>query len=522
MLNIKILKKTIKQEQELYTLFITLANLEIEEKKDTQEYQNTLKTLQEKLKEEKNYYDTLDIEELETLIDYFEKEMEKKHLDKNLTELDKQLISARIYQILGFVLDTKTVLKEIKTILKEKELNQKNIIKYIFPVNKLLYEQYYEIIFEKFALNYRINDYIYYLNKAIEEEKDSHTKANLQIIKYYRIFSEGIFYNIQKLLPNGPLTQINHEQIQEDSNNQNANLISFMQTIEEIMRNDTSDAIDELLQIENNPASKKALIANLKATLPYLSKESLKILSEFLEKENQDTITRIKIRDMLKAELQNRSYYNVAKTENKPTIKLELTDETIELLQNLIKIEHSIYTIYMKLMENTKEFQTWLENLKDAIALETKYLSQINHTYQNVLQFAIALNHFDLQLYSETPINPVELLNIKSRINSYIKPIFDDLLTKEAYKIFGETNLVNDIKKERIDIFIVQLLAKIFSIESFKKASEISQKYSNPIKKEILSNQYEAAFTNYNFTKTLIEAKFNAQKLPEIVLQRGK
>lgn len=525
-MNKEILQRLINIEQEIYILFLELADLEIKELADTNDYQSKLELLEQKLQEENFCFNhkTLDIECMLELSEFFEGEIKTEYFHSSLNEYDIERIYVRALQLLEYQIDLDVLEDEIKVVMpSDKEINIENIIKYIFPTRRKLYKKYYEMIFEKKALSYSLNDRLYNLQQAIENEKDKYTKINLQTIKYLITFCDSpLTENITPILSKGPLTQIIHEQIAQDSSELRANITSFLSTIEDIMYEDANDFIDDLLVIENNPAGKKATIAELKAVLPYLSKTNLEIINDCF-KEDQDTITKIEIKEIVQNELENRSYYNVGKTEIKPEIQLELTEERIDLIKNLINIDHSIYQIYEHLItlksedkENTKEFQNWLNNLKDAYELEKQYLNQIKVDYEYILQFSLALNRDNLHLYHDKEIDKMELINIKARINSYIEPIYNDLLIKELFQNHNNKRLQKELIKEQKDNDLIQILKKVCHTETYKAVENEIKKYEGNTKKELINDQFSTAFTNYFFTNTLIETKFDSEKLPQI------
>jgi len=520
----EILEKIINIEQEVYMLFIELANLEITGKDNSQEYREKIELLESKIEEESFYFNpkVLDIEWLLELDEFFEKEIKPEYFNNSLNELDIERIYIRAYQLLEYAIDMNILEEKIKSLLpKDEDITIDSVIKYIFPTKRKLYKKYYEAIFEQKAISYSLNDRIYYIEEAIESEKDNYTKKDLQMIKYFIAFCDSPFMpNITKILPKGPLTKIIHEQIIEDSSSLKANTTDFLSIIDDIMFEDINDYIENLLETENNLSGKKATIAQIKAILPFLSKTNLEIINDCF-KEKIDTITKQEIKDLISNELESRNYYNVGKSELKPEIRLELTDDLIDLIKNLINIDHSIYKIYEKLItlklqnkENTKEFENWLENLKDGYKIEKQYLKQIKLDYDYIIQLTLALDSDSLHLYCDEKISKIELLNIKTRIKNFIEPIYNNLIIKE--QLSKSKNLETELTKEQKDNDLLKFLQKMFSIETFKTVQQEINNHTGNIQKELVADQFSTAFTNYFFTDTLIEANFNPNNLPQI------
>lgn len=521
-----ILQKMIGVEQEVYFLFLDLAKLETKNLQDSEEYQAKLEILQDKIEEESFYFSpkVLDIEWLLELSEFFEDDIKPEYFDPELTEMDIERIYIRAYQLLEHAIEANVLEDQIQVLLPQnKEINIKNVIKYVFPAKRTLYKQYYEMIFMQKAMNYSLNDRLYNIQEAIENEKDIYTKQELQTIKYLIAFCDSPFMpSITKILADGPFTKIIHEQIEEEISSLKANKFDFLHFIDNLMFEDANDFIDDLLSLEYNLAGKKALLEQLKATLSYLSKPNLELINEIFNDEKQQTIINIEIKEILTNELENRSYHNVGKSEVKPNIDLELTDERIELIKNILNIEHSIYQIYEQIIkyqiepkEKESELKDWIENLKDAHEIEQKYLKQIKLDYEDVLQFSLAFNADNLHLYSKEPIDKIELLNIKSRVNGYIEPLFNDLLMKELLNI-NSKSYIKDLKKEKQDEALINFLQRSFHLETYKKVNTEIKTNTGNIQKELISDQFGTIFTNYHLTDTLIDANFNCEKLPII------
>jgi len=525
----EILQKMTNIEQEIYTLYIALVNLEIKGLEDSEEYHSTAQLLEAKIEEESSYFSSkaLDGEWLLELLDFFDidnDDIKSEYFESSLSEIDIERICIRAYQLLNYVIDTNLIEDEIKVLLPEdKEVNIDNIIKYVFNANRKLYHDYYALIFERKIINYGLTDKLYHLQKAINQEKDEYIKQDLQTIKYQTAYCEGLFTpNITKILAKGPITQITHEQIEQDCSLLKASLSDFLLSIDEIMNEDANDYIDELLDNQWNPASKKALIAKLKATLSYISKTSLETIKETFDEINKNTIIAIQLDEIITQELQSRSYYNVGKSEIKPDVDLQLTDQHIELIRELLNIEHSIYQIYAQIIklksegkENTIDFKNWIENLKDAFDLEKRYLNQIPSDYDYILQLSLAINGGNLHLYTDKEISKNELFNLKERLNSYIEPIFNCLLIKELLDEENQ-NITVELNKEMQELAVIQFLQKIFMIEAYKKVNEEIYSHTGNTKKELISNQFSTVFTNFHLTDMLLETDFDCNKFSNI------
>jgi len=519
----EILKKTIDIEQEIYKLFIALADLEIKGLEDSETYQSKAKILETKIEEENLHFKSIVLEGawLLELLKFFEDTKDKqKYFDASLSETDIQRIYARTYQLLIYTIDTNIVEDEIRALLPpNKEVNISNVIKYIFEEDRKLYKNYYELIFEQKTICYSLNDRLYYLQEAIEQEKDKYVKRSLQIIKYYTAYCEGMFTpSITQMLVKGPLTQIIHEQIEHDCSSLKGNIDEFLLIIDELMGEDADNYIEEILDDECEYANKKALIIQLKATLPYLSKETLETIKDTFDEMKKDIIIKVQLSEIITEEFQSRSYYNVGKSERKSNVGLQLTDHHISLIKQLLNIEYSVFKIYEQIIklksenkENTDEFKNWLENLKDAFELEKRILNKIPSDYEYVLQLSLAINGGNLQLYTDREIGKEELFCIRRRINSYIEPLFDSLLNKKMLAIETQ-DLEEELNIELQNILLIQFLQKAFMIEAYKKVEEEINASTGAIQEELIYNQFSTIFTNFHLTEMLLQNNFDCNQ----------
>jgi len=521
-----ILKKIINVEQEIYLLFTDLASLENQELQNSKEYQTKLEILNQKLQEESFYFNpkVLDVEILLDLLEFFENEIKPEYFDTSLNQIDIDRIYIRAYQLLDSAIDTNVLEERLQLLIpKDKEINIDNIIKYVFPTKRALYKEYYEMLFMKKTMEYILNDKLYNIQEAIEAEKDFYTKQELQFIKYYIAFCGSPFIrNITEILAEGPLTKIIHEQITKDIISLKANMTDFLYFIDNIMFEDANDYIENLLSHEYNSSEKIALFAQLNATLQYLSKSNLELINEIFKEEKQDTIIKLELKEKITNELENRSYYNVGKSELKPVVQLDLTNERIETIKKILKIEHSIYKIYEQIVkiqseqeEKPYELQKWIDNLIDAYEIEKTYFKELQSDYDSILQFSLAFNSDNLHLYSEENISKIELLNIKIRVKDYIEPIFNDLLKKELLR--QEVRMpVQELKTEKQEESLIKFLRKINSLEVYKKVNAEIKNNTGNVQKELIYDQFSNIFTQYHLTDTLIETKFDCDKFPII------
>lgn len=521
-----ILKKLINVEQEIYLLFTDLASLENQELQNSKEYQTKLEILNQKLQEESFYFNpkVLDVEILLDLLEFFENEIKPEYFDTSLNQFDIDRIYIRAYQLLDSAIDTNVLEERLQLLIpKDKEINIDNVIKYVFPTKRALYKEYYEMLFMKKTMEYILNDKLYNIQEAIEAEKDFYTKQELQFIKYYIAFCGSPFMpNITEILAEGPLTKIIHEQITKDTISLKANMTDFLSFIDNIMFEDTNDYIENLLSYEYNSSEKIALFAQLNVTLSYLSKPNLELINEIFKGKKQDTIIELELKEKITNELENRSYYNVGKSELKPVVQLDLTNERIETIKKILKIEHSIYKIYEQIVkiqseqeEKPYELQKWIDNLTDAYEIEKTYFKELQSDYDSILQFSLAFNSDNLHLYFEENISKIELLNIKTRVNDYIEPLFNDLLTKEL--LSPELNIpVQELKTEKQEEALIKFLRKTNSLEVYKKVNAEIKNNTGNVQKELIYDQFSNIFTQYHLTDTLIETKFDCDKFPII------
>ena len=131
-MNKEILQRLINIEQEIYILFLELADLEIKELADTNDYQSKLELLEQKLQEENFCFNhkTLDIECMLELSEFFEGEIKTEYFHSSLNEYDIERIYVRALQLLEYQIDLDVLEDELKVVMpSDKEINIENIIK---------------------------------------------------------------------------------------------------------------------------------------------------------------------------------------------------------------------------------------------------------------------------------------------------------------------------------------------------------------------------------------------------------